>query len=155
MRIFFVFLMTSLFSVGCETITSTFKSPAEQLIDARFKQKSELDALYTEYGGGTLAQNIEANSNDAEKSLKPEEEGIKGFLNVLKNTVKETDRDVFDTQCIDLGSGKDVNFLSEKARNFFAQSTTLDKCKNIALIQVKIASLEQQVAQTTPAENPK
>ena len=135
-----------LFFLGCETLTSTFKSPAEQLIDARFKQKSELDALYAQYGGGTLSNNIEANSNEAEKSLQPGEEAIKGILGALKNTVKETDRDLFDAQCIDLGSGKDVNIITDKARNFFAQDSTLNKCKEIALLQTKIDSLEKQVA---------
>ena len=124
---------------ACDTIEAQLKSPEEQLIDLRFEQKATMDTLYTEYGGGSLVENINNNSDSVT------DENAKGFLNALKTTVASTDRSTFEASCLDLGQGKNVPFFTEKAKKFFAKPETLAVCKASALRHLEIQKLELQV----------
>ena len=91
--------------VACDVIDAQLKSPEEQLIDLRFEQKAAMDSLYTEYGGGSLVENINKNSDSVT------DENAKGFLSAIKTTVASTDRATFEAGCLDLGQGKKCSFL--------------------------------------------
>ena len=131
-------LFLSLF-VGCDVIDAQFKSPEEQLIELRFEQKEAMNALYTEYGGGSFVENISKNSDSVT------DENAKGFLSALKTTVASTDRATFEAGCLELGQGKSVPFFTEKAKAFFAKPETLTACKANALRHLEIEKLELQV----------
>ena len=134
--------MVSLFLpllLGCDSIEAQFKSPEEQLIDLRFEQKTAMDALYTQYGGGSLVENINKNSDSVT------DENAKGFLSALKTTVASTDRSTFEAGCLELGQGKNVPFFTEKAKTFFAKPETLTVCKASALRHLEIQKLELEV----------
>ena len=132
-----IFLSTGFFA--CDTIESQLKSPEEQLIDLRFEQKTAMDSLYTEYGGGSLVENINKNSDSVT------DDNAKGFLSALKTTVTSTDRATFEASCLELGQGKNVPFFTEKAKTFFAKPETLATCKASALRHLEIQKLELQV----------
>ena len=51
----------------------------------RFEQKTAMDSLYTEYGGGSLVENINKNSDSVT------DDNAK-VLSALKTTVASTDR---------------------------------------------------------------
>ena len=125
--------------VACDVIDAQLKSPEEQLIELRFEQKAAMDALYTEYGGGSLVENINKNSDSVT------DENAKGFLSAIKTTVASTDRATFEAGCLDLGQGKNVPFFTEKAKTFFAKPETLTACKANALRHLEIQKLELQV----------
>ena len=124
---------------ACDTIEAQLKSPEEQLIDLRFEQKTAMDALYSEYGGGAFVKNIN-NSSDTVT-----DENAKGFLSALKTTVASTDRASFEAGCLELGQGKSVPFFTEKAKTFFAKPETLAVCKASALRHLDIQKLELEV----------
>jgi hypothetical protein len=124
---------------ACDTIQTQLKSPEEQLIDLRFEQKNAMDSLYTEYGGGSLVENINKNSDSVT------DKNAKGFLSALKTTVASTDRATFESGCLELGQGKNVPFFTEKAKTFFAKPETLAVCKASALRHLEIQKLELQV----------
>ena len=130
----FLFLLSA-----CDLVDAQLKSPEEQLIDLRFEQKAAMDALYTEYGGGSLVENITKNSESVT------DENAKGFLSAIKTTVASTDRSTFETGCLELGQGKNVPFFTEKAKIFFARPETLTACKANALRHLEIQKLELQV----------
>ena len=125
--------------IGCDVIDAQLKSPEEQLIDLRFEQKEAMNILYTEYGGGSLVENINKNSDAVT------DENAKGFLSAIKTTVASTDRATFEAGCLDLGQGKSVSFFTEKAKTFFAKPETLTACKASALRHLEIQKLELQV----------
>ena len=131
--------LLSFIFIACDTIESQLKSPKERLIDLRFEQKAAMDALYTEYGGGALMDNLNKNSNSVT------DENAKGFLSALKTTVASTDRATFEAGCLDLGQGKNVPFFTEKAKTFFEKPETLSACKANALRHLEIQKLELQV----------
>jgi len=135
---FMVITFLSLF-VACDVIDEQLKSPEEQLIDLRFEQKAAMDALYTEYGGGSFVENINKNSDSIT------DENAKGFLSAIKTTVASTDRSTFEAGCLELGQGKSVPFFTEKAKVFFAKPETLSACKTNALRHLEIQKLELQV----------
>ncbi len=127
---------------ACDTINAQLKTPEEQLIDLRFEQKSALDTLYAEYGGGTLANGVTNSANEVAQDAN--ESGNK-LLNALKNTVASTDRAAFDSNCLELGQGKNVPLITDKAKNFFGKPETLAVCKSSALRHLEIQKLELQV----------
>ena len=98
-----------------------------------------MDSLYIEYGGGSLVENINKNSDSVT------DENAKGFLSALKTTVASTDRATFEAGCLELGQGKNVPFFTEKAKTFFAKPETLATCKASALRHLEIQKLELQV----------
>lgn len=124
---------------ACDTIETQLKSPEEQLIDLRFEQKTAMDTLYTEYGGGSLVDNINKNSDSVT------DENAKGFLSALKTTVASSDRASFEAGCLELGQGKSVPFFTKKAKTFFEKPETLAACKTNALRHLEIQKLELQV----------
>ena len=133
-----IILLSNVF-FACDTIEAQLKSPEEQLIDLRFEQKAAMETLYTEYGGGSLVENINKNSDSVT------DENAKGFLSALKTTVASTDRTAFESGCLELGQGKTVPFFTEKAKTFFAKPETLAACKSSALRHLEIQKLELQV----------
>ncbi len=134
-------MLTSLLFLfsGCDVIDAQLKSPEEQLIDLRFEQKEAMNTLYTEYGGGSLVENINKNSDSVT------DENAKGFLSAIKTTVASTDRATFEAGCLDLGQGKSVPFFTEKAKTFFAKPETISACKTNALRHLEIQKIELQV----------
>ena len=133
-------------SVACDVIDAQLKSPEEQLIDLRFEQKTAMDTLYAEYGGGSLVENINKNSDTVT------DENAKSFLSAIKTTVASTDRSTFETGCLELGQGKNVPFFTEKAKTFFAKPETISACKTNALRHLEIQKLELQVQTSIPSE---
>ena len=128
--------------IACDVVETQLKSPEEQLIDLRFEQKASMDALYTEYGGGSLVENINKNSDSVT------DENAKGFLSAIKTTVASTDRATFETGCLELGQGKVFRFffsLKRAFKTFFAKPETLTACKANALRHLEIQKLELQV----------
>ena len=132
-------ILLSTFFLACDTVATQLKSPEEQLIDLRFEQKEAMDSLYTEYGGGSLVENINKNSDSVT------DENAKGFLSALKTTVSSTDRATFEAGCLELGQGKNVPFFTKKAKTFFAKPETIASCKASALRDLEIQKLELQV----------
>ena len=124
---------------ACDVVETQLKSPEEQLIDLRFEQKAAMDTLYAQYGGGSLVENINKNSDSVT------DENAKGFLSAIKTTVASTDRATFEAGCLDLGQGKNVPFFTEKAKTFFAKPETVTACKANALRHLEIQKLELQV----------
>ena len=139
--IFFLFSF-----LACDTIESQLQTPEERLIELRFEQKEALDALYTEYGGGVLADNINKNADSVEAT----DDNAKSFLSALKNTVTSTDRASFDANCLEMGQGKTVPLFSDKAKTFFAKPETLATCKASALRALEIQKLELEIKVPTP-----
>lgn len=127
---------------ACDTINAQLKTPEEQLIDLRFEQKSALDTLYSEYGGGTLAQSVNNSTNEAAQEAN---ESTNKLLKALKNTVTSTDRASFDSNCLALGQGKNLPLITDKAKEFFEKPETLSVCKASALRHLEIQKLELQV----------
>ena len=125
--------------LACDTITSQLKSPEEQLIDLRFEQKQELELLYSTYGGGSLNNLLKENVSAAQDDNDPK---VQGFLNNIKNSIQSTDKNVFIEHCLQIGEGQSVSFVTDKAKVFFEQPSTIDTCKSAALRQIRIQQIE-------------
>ena len=135
-------MLNLLFIVACDTITSQLKSPEEQLIDLRFEQKQSLEQLYTNYGGGSLNNLLKDNVSAAQNDSDPK---VNSFLNNIKTTIQSTDKEVFSEHCLQIGQGHSVSFVTDKAKLFFEEQTTVSTCKEAALRQIRIQQLESSL----------
>lgn len=150
------------FFLACDTIESQLNltSPEEQLIDLRFEYKSNMDALYQSYGGNEIIENINANVDDASSNIQhntdndsqASQQVARQLMSTLKNTVSTQDRLQFEQDCLQIGNGHNVPFVTTKASTFFSQPTTIEGCKKAALQQIKIQQIESELQ--SPAAKP-
>ena len=129
---------------ACDVVDSFTKSPAERLINFRIERTQTIDNLYASYGGGSLSNEVNTETNKEIEKNKKKNPGSK-LLQVFKNTVSEVDRSVFETHCLTIGNGHHAEIITEKSKTFFAKLSTLETCKSIAVLDIKISELELQL----------
>jgi hypothetical protein len=108
----------------------------DRIADARRERRVQLDSLYDQYGGGTVA-------GDVQRGMEPEDpaRGQPAALEMLKNAVSEVDRASFETQCEQLGAGERPVLLTDKARAFFARADVERRCQKVRRLSDRIAEL--------------
>jgi hypothetical protein len=132
-------------------------SKADELIDARRARRDMLDALYSQYGGGALAKELQTGAQSEEQKLaqQPAQEGKDAARELLKtvgNAVGEVDRVAFEEQCNTLGGGGRPVILNDKAKAFFAGDEAGERCKTVAKLSMKIAALERELGDRAPPQ---
>ena len=146
-------LLSTLVALGCDS------DPRDSLAKLKQKRYAKVSELYAAYGGGTAAKassaaveniedtlggnNGEAPPNGSQKS--PMTSLLEDTLNTAKTVIKEGDRSLFESMCLQLGSGERVVPLTEKGQKFFADPSTAEVCRSIASMDREIASLEQSI----------
>ncbi len=155
-----MFLSITLLALAGAGCTEKSVSVEKELADKRFAQLERLDALYAAYGQGELAAAVHkkalqsAEKSAAEEKTQADKDVTRELMTALSSAALEMDRSAFDEHCIDLGRGQRPSILSPKARAFFADKATLDKCRDIAQVQFEIEALETELKRlkALPAE---
>ena len=116
---------------ACDTLETQLqlKSPEERLIDLRFEYKKSIDALYADYGGNQLVENIntseKADKTDNSSHTDDNKKAVNQLMATLKNTVKAQDRAMFEEHCLELGTVKVPSSQHPKPAYSFQIPTTL------------------------------
>lgn len=126
-------------------------TPRERLIATRFEKKEALDSLYRDYGGGS-AVGFVAEQNEAVLSEMDAEDGeaaefVKGLADMVETTVAGADREVFDSDCLMVGQGHTVSFLTPKGKAFFEKASTVRQCRRVATLDAQIQDLERTISE--------
>ena len=132
------------FSVsGCNgnPMASPLERVTKQLINARTDRTALMDELYAEYGGGSVAQEVNAEIDKADV-----EEASGGLAGFIKGVVSETDRGLFEVDVRIVGSGERILSLSGKAKTFFADQGVKKRCIKFVMMETKIEDLEAELA---------
>ena len=141
---------------ACDTLETPLqlKSPEERLIDLRFEYKKSIDALYADYGGNQLVQNIntseKADKTDNTSHTDDNKKAVNQLMATLKNTVKAQDRAMFEEHCLEIGNGQSPIITTPKASLFFSDPNNIEGCKQVALQQIKIQKLKAEINNPTP-----
>jgi hypothetical protein len=118
-------------------LVAACKSDQEKLLDLRNELRTKLDALYSAYGGGALA---EKTRSDAE-----EREADEGSATAAR-VVGELDRTWFEGYCLARGRGERPFNLSGKLEVFMSDRANEEACRDAAKLQLRIAELEGKLA---------
>ena len=123
---------------------SACSTPEEKLADTRRELNSMEDALFQQYGGSQVANEIDANARKESNN----DAGPLGAIlgQVMGNTAREMDRATFIGDCVNVGRGAHVPFITDKGRAFFTQQSTVDACTKIAAKAAEVEHLEAEVA---------
>lgn len=131
-------LALAIFLFGC---ASELERVEKQLINSRAERTQLVDALYADYGGGSLAVGV---NNELQKAEL--EAGTGGVAGMLKGMVSEGDRTIFEGQIRHVGSGERLVAVSGKAKAFFAREDVKQECTKLVLLDARIESLTQKKA---------
>jgi hypothetical protein len=128
---------------GCNgnPMASPLERVTKQLINARTDRTILMDDLYGEYGGGSLAQGVNAEIDKADV-----EQSSGGLASFIKGVVSETDRSLFEVDVRIVGSGERTLSLSAKAKAFFADEGVKKRCIKFVMLETKVESLEAELA---------
>jgi hypothetical protein len=127
------------------------KSKEEQLAEARIELTTTEDALFREYGGSDIAAGIEkeARAAAAQATTPPAGQAVDPLTamlgQVIGNTAREVDREMFAADCRRLGHGERVPMLTDKGRAFFARPETTTACQKIAKLADDVTRLEAEL----------
>ncbi len=124
---------------GLVTLLAACTHHEERLAERRAEVRTRIDALYAEYGA-TQAPPPGAPPREASR------EGTFDAGEYIGNAVRTADRELFVATCIELGSGGRPSVYTERARDYFAQSTTKAACAEVAALTEQVRTLEAELA---------
>lgn len=123
------------FALLAAAVLAGCKSDSEKLVDLRSDLRSRLDALYSRYGGGSLASQARS---DAEKSASEGASTAARFLG-------EMDRSYFEGYCLAHGRGERPFNLSGKLDAFMKEPANQEACRDAARLEARVRELEAKV----------
>jgi hypothetical protein len=116
-------------------------SPEEQLAEKRGQLTTGMEELYAAYGGSDVAKAVDG----AARSAGVGDTTARTFGEMLGNMAVSVDRELFESQCLDLGAGNKPATLTDRARDFFAKDSTRTSCTRLAKLTREVDALEKQV----------
>jgi hypothetical protein len=124
-------------------------SPEKRLFTARQELRRLEDALYVQYGGSGAVTQV----YDATRPKASMESGKLDNLTgeIFLNAAKEMDRAQFFADCLRVGQGERVAFLTEQGRAFFSQDATVKACSQIAEKTSSVQRLEAEIEAARPS----
>ena len=111
----------------------------ERLAERRAALRGRFDGLYAEYAAGSTP-------SPAPVPRDPPPAGTFDAGGYIGEAVRTADRELFEAYCLDLGGGRRPTVTTERARDFFQQSTTRAACTEIAALAAEVGALETEAA---------
>lgn len=116
------------------------ESLQREIRDLRRQRTDLIDAMYEEYGGGSLVPETDDPTTD---SAAPRV--VLEVLDAVRGAVTEGDRALFEVHLRTVGEGERPKALTSKARDYFADSRVKKRARRIVDLKDKIDSLEVQL----------
>lgn len=133
-------LMGILIGVGCDSLPSVGESPQDRLVRLKLERIELLDALYGEYGGGSVAKAAGAAATQVQANT-----GASSIVDLLVGAVGEGDRQMFEANCGLIGDGERPATFSTKASEFFGQAAIKTRCIKMGTLSREIKTLEVEI----------
>lgn len=137
----------SVFILGMGLLLSACTSPEDRLVEKKIRLRALEDSLFADYGGSEWANraNINARSTNAQASDDLASSVANALGSVIGNAANDLDRDLFVSNCLLLGQGERPQVLSAQARKYFGQSSTLQRCLELAQRTADVARMEAEL----------
>lgn len=117
-------------------------SKESEFIDAREEVRNVMARLYVAYGGGAIAR---AATRDVRKAGIRHNGARDESTIAAEGMIRDVDRTMFESQCLEVGRGRTVFFLTAKARTFFSKPEVRETCRAAATADLKARRLATEL----------
>lgn len=128
---------------GCDYTETRRASFESQLIDLKFERTVLIDALYGEYGGGTLVRSLDSLAQSETPQDTETTDAIRDFA---RGIAEEGDRSLFEEQVRVVGRGDRPVMLSTRVREFFSRDTVRADCRRVVELDHEVERAERKLA---------
>jgi hypothetical protein len=143
-------LISALCASGCDYSETRRENLHSRLISLRSERTALLDALYKDYGGGTLLRSLREEAPEAEVPQDPKAEAPEvpedAILDFVRGLVAEGDRSLFEEQARVVGRGDRPVTLTSRDREFFSRDPVKARCRQVVELDYKIERMERKLA---------
>jgi len=128
-------------ALGCDAVQSITGTPEDRMVALKVERTEILDTLYSEYGGGDIANATTAAVKEVEG-----QDGSNPLVDMVVGAVSEGDRELFDANCELMGAGERSTAFTTKARDFFAQDSVKKRCLKVGKLLRQIQTLQAEIS---------